>query len=77
MILIFFLMRKDLVKGRVAEDMNSSRRTGYIAGLRTFDWPGTLFFILGISLLILGLLWGGSLYRWYAMWYELKSTGKS
>jgi hypothetical protein len=64
MIVIFFLMRKDLVKGRVSAQPGDSRRTGYIAGLFTFDWPGMIFFIFGVGLVILAIMWGGTQYKW-------------
>lgn len=63
MVLIFFLMRKELVKGRVSAQA-ASRRTGYITGLATFDWPGIVFFILGVGLIILAIMWGGIQYSW-------------
>lgn len=63
MVLIFFLMRKDLVKGRVSRQAES-RRTSYINGMSTFDWPGIIFFILGIGLIILAIMWGGTQYSW-------------
>lgn len=65
MILIFFLMRNELVKGRVSTK-SGSRRTGYIAGLSTFDWPGMVFFIFGVGLVILAIMWGGTQYAWSA-----------
>jgi uncharacterized membrane protein YdfJ with MMPL/SSD domain len=64
MVLIYSLMRKDLVKGRVSAEPHKTRRVGYLAGLRTFDWPGMAFFILGIGLLILAIMWGGTQYNW-------------
>ncbi|KAF2798649.1 MFS general substrate transporter [Melanomma pulvis-pyrius CBS 109.77] len=62
--LIFFLMRKELVKGRVSAKSGDSRRTGYISGLATIDWPGMVFFIFGIGLIILAIQWGGTQYKW-------------
>ncbi|KAF2654386.1 MFS general substrate transporter [Lophiostoma macrostomum CBS 122681] len=63
-LIIFFVMRKDLVKGRVAADPGDSRRTTYIRGLSTFDWPGMIFFIFGVGLIILAIMWGGTQYAW-------------
>jgi hypothetical protein len=63
MLLIFFLMRNELVKGRVSSQI-TSRRTGYITGLATFDWPGIFLFILGIGCIILAIMWGGTQYAW-------------
>ncbi|KAF2632210.1 MFS general substrate transporter [Macroventuria anomochaeta] len=66
-ILIVVLMRKELVKGnaaRAAGNVGSSRRTNYIAGLLSIDWPGVFLFILGVGLIILALQWGGTQYAW-------------
>ncbi|KAF2740053.1 MFS general substrate transporter [Polyplosphaeria fusca] len=63
-ILIFVLMRKDLVKGRAATQMRQSKRLGYISGLAVFDWPGMVLFIFGIGLIILAIMWGGTQYSW-------------
>jgi len=63
-ILIFFLMRKDLVKGRVALNHDDSRRSGYIKGLAIIDWAGLITFILGVGLLVLAIQWGGTSYAW-------------
>ncbi|KAJ4301875.1 hypothetical protein N0V90_003971 [Kalmusia sp. IMI 367209] len=63
-VLIFVLMRKDLVKGRVNLNSDDSRRTGYITGLGHIDWIGMITFILGIGLLILAVQWGGTSYAW-------------
>lgn len=66
-ILIVALMRKELVKGnaaRATSNTNNSRRTNYLAGLLSIDWPGALLFILGVGLIILALQWGGTQYAW-------------
>ncbi|KAF2189710.1 hypothetical protein K469DRAFT_625598 [Zopfia rhizophila CBS 207.26] len=63
-LLIFFFMRKDLVKGRVSAKAGESNKTGYMSELSTFDWPGMFFFIFGVGLLILAIMWGGTQYRW-------------
>jgi hypothetical protein len=66
-ILVVVLMRKELVKGnaaRVTGNAVSSRRSIYMAGLLTIDWPGMVFFILGVGLIILALQWGGTQYAW-------------
>ncbi|KAF2266771.1 MFS general substrate transporter [Lojkania enalia] len=63
-LLIFFFMRKGLVKGRAITKTGDSRTSGYISGLRTFDWPGMFLFIFGIGLVILAIMWGGTQYRW-------------
>ncbi|KAF2496036.1 MFS general substrate transporter [Lophium mytilinum] len=59
-LLIFFLMRKDLVKGSVY----GSGYGGYARGLLTFDWIGTILFIFGVGLIILAVMWGGTEYAW-------------
>lgn len=57
-------MRKDLKPGRVSFQPGDRRRTGYVAGLLTFDWLGIIFFIFGVGLIILALQWGGTQYSW-------------
>ena len=47
-VLIFWVMRKHLVKGRVSRSVEEGRRTGYWAGLWTFDWPGIFIFFFGV-----------------------------
>lgn len=64
MLLIFFLMRPELAKGRVSSKPGDSRRVSYIAGFFTFDWPGMIFFILGVGLVILAIQWAGTEYKW-------------
>lgn len=63
-VLFFFLMRKELVKGRVSLEKHDRRRTGYISGLAYIDWVGIITFILGIGLIILAVQWGGTSYAW-------------
>ncbi|KAJ4354482.1 uncharacterized protein N0V89_006219 [Didymosphaeria variabile] len=63
-ILIFFLMRSELKKGRVNLQPGDSRRTGYISGLAQIDWIGMITFIFGIGLIILAVQWGGTSYAW-------------
>lgn len=60
-------MRKALVKGQAARltgTTGGSRRSNYIAGLQSIDWPGVFMFILGVGLIILALQWGGTQYAW-------------
>ncbi|KAG5289492.1 MFS multidrug transporter [Histoplasma ohiense] len=57
---IFFLLRKELVKGTHAAKSFSS----ILSGLATVDLGGTILFILGIGLIILGTSWGGATYPW-------------
>ncbi|KAF1943232.1 MFS general substrate transporter [Clathrospora elynae] len=63
-LIIFFLMRKELVQGHVIAKAGESRRLGYISGLAIIDWPGIFMFILGIGCIILALQWGGTQYTW-------------
>jgi hypothetical protein len=64
MLLVFFLMRKELVRGRAISTAGESRRLGYISGLRIIDWPGIITFILGVGLVILAIQWAGTSYAW-------------
>ncbi|OJD18915.1 hypothetical protein AJ78_01101 [Emergomyces pasteurianus Ep9510] len=57
---IFFLLRKELVRGTHLARNTSSM----LSGLATVDFGGTILFILGIGLLILGTSWGGATYPW-------------
>jgi hypothetical protein len=63
-LLIFFLMRNELVRGRTTVAPGASRRTGYITGLRIIDWPGIILFVIGVGLIILAVQWGGTSYAW-------------
>ena len=63
-LLIFLLMRSELVRGRATSGPNESRRLGYISGLRIIDWPGMITFILGVGLIVLAVQWGGTSYAW-------------
>ncbi|ORY13697.1 major facilitator superfamily domain-containing protein [Clohesyomyces aquaticus] len=64
-LIVFFLMRKDLVHGRVASQRGSNmKRLGFISGLATFDWPGISLFIFGIGLFILAIMWAGTQFAW-------------
>ncbi|KAJ4352889.1 hypothetical protein N0V95_003864 [Ascochyta clinopodiicola] len=66
-VLIVILMRQQLVKGhaaRMADTTNISRRSNYLTGLLSIDWPGAALFILGVGLIILALQWGGTQYAW-------------
>ncbi|PGH14237.1 hypothetical protein AJ79_03212 [Helicocarpus griseus UAMH5409] len=59
---IFFLLRKNLVKG--THFTKGSRGSSFLSGLASVDSGGTLLFILGIGLIILGTSWGGATYPW-------------
>ncbi|KAI1535667.1 AraJ Arabinose efflux permease [Pyrenophora tritici-repentis] len=63
MLVIFFVMRKELVQGSATE-AGGSRRLGYITGLAIIDWPGLVMFILGVGCIILAIQWGGTQYAW-------------
>ncbi|KAF1956189.1 hypothetical protein CC80DRAFT_472895 [Byssothecium circinans] len=63
-LLIFFLMRKDLVEGHASLKASDSRRTGYISGLGNIDWVGMTTFVFGVGLIILAVQWGGTAYSW-------------
>ncbi|KKY15756.1 putative mfs multidrug transporter [Phaeomoniella chlamydospora] len=58
-ILIFVLLRNELLPGK-----NTGSRKSFFAGLATIDAGGTVLFILGIGLIILGTAWGGATYAW-------------
>jgi MFS family permease len=61
-ILIFFLLRKELVRG--SHHLTGPERKSLSSGLSTIDYGGTLLFIFGTGLIILGTSWGGSKYPW-------------
>lgn len=63
MIMIFLLLRDELVQGRSAE-FGESRRLGYISGLAIIDWAGMAMFIVGVGCIILAVQWGGTQYSW-------------
>jgi len=64
MLIIFFVMREELVHGRIAISPGQSRRLGYISGLAIIDWPGLIMFIFGVGCIILAIQWGGTQYSW-------------
>ncbi|RMZ69131.1 mfs multidrug transporter [Pyrenophora seminiperda CCB06] len=63
MLVIFFVMRKELLQGSATE-AGGSRRLGYISGLAIIDWPGLFMFILGVGCISLAIQWGGTQYAW-------------
>ncbi|KAH8731040.1 major facilitator superfamily domain-containing protein [Phaeosphaeriaceae sp. PMI808] len=65
-VLIYFFMRPELVRGRASAATGESRRLGYINGLRIIDWPGMVMFIFGVGAIILAIQWGGTSYAWDA-----------
>jgi hypothetical protein len=64
MVMIFSLMRGEVVGGSAKAGKGESRRLGYISGLKIIDWPGLIMFILGVGLVILAVQWGGTSYAW-------------
>lgn len=60
--MIFFSLRKELVAG--THFSKGSRRSHFLSGLATIDIGGTLLFIFGVGLIILGISWGGATYPW-------------
>ncbi|KAI4625232.1 uncharacterized protein J4E87_005078 [Alternaria ethzedia] len=63
-LIIFFVMRKELFHGRASVSPGQSRRLGYISGLAIIDWPGLVMFIFGVGCIILAIQWGGTQYSW-------------
>lgn len=66
-IVTIFLVRKDLLTGSVStcKPTGAATRTqSFLSGLSTLDIGGTVLFIAGIALIILGTAWGGSTYPW-------------
>ena len=61
-VLIFFLLRDELVQGS-ARDRSTNTFT-IRKGLATFDVGGTLLFLFGVGLIILGTAWAGTSYTW-------------
>ncbi|KAI1980619.1 hypothetical protein LOZ53_002930 [Ophidiomyces ophidiicola] len=61
-ILIFFLLRKELVNG--THFTKNSRRSLFMDGLSTVDVGGTFLFVTSVCLIIIGTSWGGATYPW-------------
>ncbi|EAW08233.1 putative MFS multidrug transporter [Aspergillus clavatus NRRL 1] len=61
-ILIFVLLRGELVEGTVFK--KDARSSTIVPALATLDIFGTLLFIFGVGLVILGTAWGGPTYPW-------------
>lgn len=59
---IYFLLYKELLPG--THFRKGSRWSSILPGLATLDIGGTLLFIFGVGLIILGTAWGGSTYPW-------------
>ncbi|KAK2799138.1 hypothetical protein FQN51_007106 [Onygenales sp. PD_10] len=60
--ILYFVLRDQLVKGTYFT--RGSRRESFLSGLATIDVGGTLLFVFGIGLVILGTSWGGATYPW-------------
>jgi len=61
-ILIFFLLRDELVKGEYP--FNGPNRKSLLAAFSTFDYGGMILFIFGTGLIMLGVSYGGVKYPW-------------
>ena len=61
-ILIFFLLRDELVKGSAKD--RTTNKFAIRRGLATFDVGGTLLFLFGVGLIILGTAWAGTAHAW-------------
>ncbi|KAI9732875.1 MAG: hypothetical protein M1834_003815 [Cirrosporium novae-zelandiae] len=59
---IFFLLRKELKRGTY--HLSGPHGNTFFRGIKTVDAGGTLLFIFGAGLIILGTTWGGSTYSW-------------
>ncbi|KAL2835470.1 major facilitator superfamily domain-containing protein [Aspergillus pseudoustus] len=62
--IIFFLLRKELKPGTWARNPSQPRFRAFLSALLTLDLVGTILFIFGVGLIILGTAWGGSTYPW-------------
>ncbi|KAL3461957.1 major facilitator superfamily domain-containing protein [Aspergillus heterothallicus] len=63
-IIIFLLLRKELKPGTYTPTPTQPRLRTFFSALLTLDLLGTLLFIFGVGLIILGTAWGGSTYPW-------------
>ncbi|KAL2864021.1 putative MFS multidrug transporter [Aspergillus lucknowensis] len=61
-VIIYLLLRNELKPGTYA--LHGSRRSSFLPALATIDLIGTVLFIVGVGLIILGTAWGGSSYPW-------------
>lgn len=62
MVFIFVLLRKELLHG--THPFTGPNRKSIWSGLSTIDFGGTLLFIFGTGLMVLGTSWGGAKYSW-------------
>jgi hypothetical protein len=63
-IIIFIVLRKELKPGTYTHTPSTSRFRSFLSALATLDIVGTILFIFGVGLIILGTAWGGSTYPW-------------
>ncbi|KAL4966515.1 putative MFS multidrug transporter [Aspergillus stella-maris] len=61
-IVIYILLRNELKPGTYTH--RGSRLSSFLSALGTIDIIGTILFIFGVGLIILGTAWGGSTYPW-------------
>ncbi|KAL6234059.1 hypothetical protein BDW75DRAFT_213361 [Aspergillus navahoensis] len=61
-IIVYLVLRNDLKQG--THFRRGSRLSSFLAALATIDTIGTILFIFGVGLVILGTAWGGSTYPW-------------
>lgn len=61
-VLIYVLLRHELVEGTLFR--KGSRLASILPALATLDIFGTILFIFGVGLVILGTAWAGSTYAW-------------
>ncbi|KAL4915408.1 major facilitator superfamily domain-containing protein [Aspergillus aurantiobrunneus] len=61
-IIIYVVLRKELKQGTYSR--RGSRLSSLLPALATLDITGTILFIFGVGLIILGTAWGGSTYPW-------------
>ncbi|KAL2833886.1 major facilitator superfamily domain-containing protein [Aspergillus cavernicola] len=61
-IIIYFLLRNELKGGTYSR--RGTSLSSFLSALATIDIIGTILFIFGVGLIILGTAWGGSTYPW-------------
>ncbi|KAL4757458.1 putative MFS multidrug transporter [Aspergillus foveolatus] len=61
-IIVYVVLRNDLKQG--THFRRGSRLSSFLPALATIDIVGTILFIFGVGLIILGTAWGGSTYPW-------------
>ncbi len=61
-IIIYIVLRNELKQGTYSR--SGTRLSSLLPALATLDIIGTILFIFGVGLIILGTAWGGSTYPW-------------